>query len=134
MQTKHGQVTEEMVCRFYELSKQAKAIENELSTLKKQFNAHFDFISGHHQKGELAVGAYKLQRQIRTSQSYVAETTVNKLEELQLEDCILTTRTPNKEKIEAALTLGLIPAGALDHCHLVKHTPVITVKANNQLS
>ncbi|SFE52120.1 hypothetical protein SAMN05428981_106108 [Bacillus sp. OV194] len=128
MKTKSGQVTEEMVSRFHELNQQAKAIDAELSELKKKFNTHFDYMCGESEKGEVLYGSYKLQRQIRKSESFHTEKTVQKLEELNLQDCIIITKQPDKQKIEAAMTLGLIPQGELDDCLLRKITPVIVVK------
>nr|WP_272885674.1 hypothetical protein [Fictibacillus marinisediminis] len=117
-----------MVSRFHELNQQAKAIDAELSELKKKFNTHFDYMCGESEKGEALYGSYKLQRQIRKSESFHTEKTVQKLEELNLQDCIITTKQPDKQKIEAAMTLGLIPQGELDGCLLRKITPVIVVK------
>ncbi|MDM5336645.1 hypothetical protein QUF84_05295 [Fictibacillus enclensis] len=128
MDLKVGQVTEEMVSRFHELNQLSKAIDAELSELKTKFNAHFDSVLGQSEKGEIRYGNYKLQRQIRKSESFHNNKTVQKLEELNLQDCIITTKQPDKQKIEAALTLGLIPYGELDECVQRKITPVIVVK------
>lgn len=109
-------ITEEMVARYHSLNEEAKVIEKELAQLKKRFNEYFDQTVGQHAKGELLLGDYKLQRQIRRSERYIDDKAVHRLEELNMADCIQITKRPDKEKIQAAIKLGLLSAAALDDC------------------
>lgn len=121
-------VTEEMVSRYYELSREVKAMEKELAKLKKHFNDYFDETVGQHVKGELLLGDYKLQRQVRRSERYIDDKTVQKLEELNMTDCIQTVKRPDEQKIEAAITLGLLSPAELDDCKEQKVTAAIYVR------
>ncbi|MGC4376941.1 hypothetical protein WD019_08385 [Fictibacillus sp. Mic-4] len=123
-----AEITNEMVSRFHELSVQAKEIEGELKELKKRFNAYFDQTVGENSKGELCIGDFKLQRQIRKTENYHETKTVQKLEELNLTDCIRIVKQPDKEKIDAALTLGIIPESVLNDCLVQKFAHVVVVK------
>lgn len=121
-------VTEDMVSRFHELNLQAKEIEAEMAELKELFNGYFDHSVGKHAKGETMFGNVKLQRQIRRSENFIADKTVQKLEELNLNDCIETVKQPDKQKIEAAITLGLLSDSDLKGCKTERITQAIVVK------
>jgi hypothetical protein len=121
-------ITDEMVNRYYELNLQAKQIDRELANLKKEFHTYFDSTNGINMKGESAIGDYLVQRQIRCSKSYDEVKTVHLLEELNLSDCIQTLKRPDEEKIEAAITLGLLKQSEIDDCIKRKVSPAILVK------
>lgn len=121
-------VTEEIVARYYQLSQQSKAIEKEMSQLKGIFNAHFDQMVGEHTKGELICGDYKLQRQVRESEQYIEDKTVERLEELNLTDCIQHVKRPDSQKIDAAITLGLLSPQALEDCKKRKVSSAIYLR------
>lgn len=121
-------VTEEMVARYYTLNRQAKTIEKEMDALKKTFNEYFDETVGHGTKGEIHLGNYKLQRQIRTSERYIDDKTVQKLEALRLTDCVRIVKRPDEQKIEAALTLGLLSVDELSDCKVRKVSKAIYVR------
>ncbi|MCU9614463.1 hypothetical protein OEV98_13035 [Caldibacillus lycopersici] len=120
-------ITEAMVERYHELNKQAKELEKELSKLKKSFNLYFDLTVGQNEKGELAFENYVLQRQIRTSEKF-REEAVQKLEEMRLTDCIKVEKKVDEEKVNAAITLGIIPADSLSDLKDRKHSSAIYVR------
>lgn len=121
-------LTEETLARYFQLNKEAKAIEKELAKLKKTFNDYFDQLVGERQKGEFVLGNYKLQRQIRTSESYLPQETVQKLEALQLTDCVQIVKRPDEQKIDAAVTLGLLAPDTLEDCKVRKMSAAIYVR------
>ncbi len=126
-------ITDEMVSRFHRLNSQAKEIESEMAELKKIFNAYLDKKVGLNSKGESIHGEFKLQRQIRKSEAFNDELTVQRLEELNLNDCIQTVKQPDKQKIEAAITLGLLSSSDLDECIVKRVSQVIIVKEINTI-
>ncbi|WP_409288240.1 hypothetical protein [Peribacillus sp. SCS-37] len=129
MEEKHlPAITEEMAARYYDLSKKSKLIEKEMNDLKKQFHAYFDYNAGLEQKGEIELGPYKLSRQIRKTENYISETTIEKLESLNLIDCIEVIRKPNSEKIRSAITLGFLAESDLEDCIVKKISSAITIK------
>jgi hypothetical protein len=121
-------ITEDMLQRFLQLTKKAKEIDKELSHLKKVFNQFFDHKIGKNEKGEWEVGNFRLQRQIRVKENLLEEQVVQKLEELNLTDCILYVKKPDPKKIEAAVTLGLLSEKALEEFTERKFTAAILVK------
>lgn len=121
-------ITEDMVEKFFELNKKAKEIEKELTQLKKTFNTYFDLAVGNYEKGALFFDSFVLQRQIRVTEKFREEETVQRLEEMQLEDCIRIEKKVDEEKLSAAMTLGLISPELLDEFKDRKYTKVITVK------
>lgn len=121
-------ISEEMVSRYYELTEKQKEIEHELRQLKQFFHRHFDRTIGPGKKGELRVGNFQVQRQIRENVHYEQEKTVQKLEKLKLEDCIDIIKKPNPEKISAARQLDLLDEDALSDCLVRKTTRAIIVK------
>ena len=76
------EITEEMVERYYELQKEAKKIDKQLNDLKRVFHQYFDLMVGENQKGELLFRKFKLQRNIRVSEKFHEEKTIEKLEKL----------------------------------------------------
>ncbi|MBM7691180.1 hypothetical protein JOC77_000585 [Peribacillus deserti] len=126
--TNNSKVTEDMVSRYHELYKKSKRIEKEMSDLKKQFHDFFDENVGPETKGELEFDGYKLQRQIRKSESFISDATIDKLESLNLADCIQVIRKPHEEKIKSALTLGFITPSDLEDCIYRKISSAIVVK------
>lgn len=119
-------LTREMLSHYLELNKKKKEIEAELEHLKKTFNAYFDETVGENLKGEVLLKEYKLQRQIRQSEKYDQETTVKKLEELQLND--LLKKTPDEKKIKSAIELGILKEEELVGCKIVNTSKAIYVK------
>lgn len=124
----HRNMTEKDLQRYYELTEQAKKMDKELKALKKQFNLYFDELVGEQEKAEACLGEYKIQRQIRHSESFDDEKTVQRLEELGLNECIEQVKKPIKEKIEAEITLGLLDAQAIEDCRVHKTSKAIIVK------
>lgn len=122
------QISEEDVKTYYELQKQKKEIEKQIKQFHEKFHRYFDTIAGDYQKGEIQIGEYKVQRQIRKSTIYEEEKTVELLEQLQLHDLIQIIKKPDEEKIESAITLGLIDRKQIDDCKKLKKTKVIVVK------
>ncbi|AIF44861.1 hypothetical protein X953_18410 [Virgibacillus sp. SK37] len=114
--------------RYYILSKQKKEIEQEMKQLKKDFNLYLDDSIGKNQKGEIACGNYKVQRQIRAAIGYNQELTVQKLEELNLNDFIIVEKLPDTDKLEAAIKIGLVEESAFTECKTNKTTTAIVVK------
>jgi hypothetical protein len=121
-------LTEEMVQRYYELSQRAKELDNELTELKTAFHMFFDNRDGIHSKGEVALGDYKIQRQIREYESFQDERTVKALEKMNLNDCIKLVKIPDYQKIEAAVTLGIISMDDFEGCLNRKVSKAIVVK------
>lgn len=121
-------VTEEMISRYYELQQQSKEIEKEMNKLKKQFHDYFDLVDGEHSKAEKITETYSLQRQIRVATSYDDTKTIQLLKDLQLEDCIQKIEKPDQERIEAAITLGLLEKGSLLDCIQQKYSQAIVVR------
>ncbi|WP_033826740.1 hypothetical protein [Bacillus andreraoultii] len=121
-------ITEDMVARFSELSKQAKEIDKELVRLKKLFNEYFDLTVGKNEKGRVSFESFILERHIRTSEKYREEETVEKLEDMNLSECVKVVKKVDEEKVSAVLTLGLLPPEVLAEYKERRHVPVITVK------
>jgi hypothetical protein len=119
-------VTEEMLEKFYRLNQKKKETESALDELKKQFHRYFDKTVGENVKGQVTVGEYKLQRQVRTIEKFNEEKTVEKLEALQFED--LMVKKPDIDKIKAAINLGILNENELDGCRVINITPAISVK------
>lgn len=121
-------ITEEMVEKYYRIHKQVKDLEKELSQLKKTFNQYFDLTVGPHEKGILNFDSFILQRTVRTSERFREEEAVQKLEALNLMDCIKVEKRVDEEKVNAAITLGLLEKDELDDLKERKFTSVISVK------
>jgi hypothetical protein len=128
-ESKTFQIPEEMISRYVALNDKAKKIDEELSEMKKIFNSFFDHAYGKNRKGEEKIGDYKIQRQIRNSEQYHPEKTVKVLEELNLTDCILLVKQPDKQKLDAALTLGMVSYEELNDCLIRKSSQAIVVKS-----
>ncbi|GIN58670.1 hypothetical protein [Lederbergia ruris] len=119
-------ITKEMLVRYNQLNQQKKRIEEQLDELKKAFNHYFDLSVGYHEKGEVIMDEYKLQRQIRTIEKYEQEETVKRLEALHLNELI--QKKPDDKKIKSALDLGLLSETDLDGCKKVNKLNIVTVK------
>ncbi|MGP4108019.1 hypothetical protein [Virgibacillus sp. L01] len=126
--TEGSLLTTDMLKRYFELNNQKKKIDNELKLLKKNLHEILDESIGKDQKGELQRGDYKIQRQIRSSISYIDEKTVEKLEELNLNDCIVHVKRPDTNKLEAAIKLGLVEENEFEGCKKAKVTQALVVK------
>jgi hypothetical protein len=120
-------IDEDYLERYYELNKQKKSIEKEMNELKQVFHQYLDNTMGKQRKGEISWGKYKLQRQIRTSTTYIEQKTVQKLEELNFEECIILVKRPDVEKLEAAIKLGLIDGNEFNECKEEKLTQAIVI-------
>lgn len=123
--------THEELQRYMDLNKQKKEIEAEMKLLKKRFNDVLDKLVGKGQKGEFERGGLKVQRQVRESISYERATTVEKLEKLNLEDCIQVIKQPDSEKLEAAFRLGLAEEEEFAELRKTKVTQAIVVKESS---
>ncbi|WP_010096492.1 hypothetical protein [Ornithinibacillus scapharcae] len=121
-------VLEAEVKRYYELAKQKKDIEQEMNDLKKKFHDILDATFGIQSKGEIKLGHYKLQRQIRTSIHYDNDGTVLQLEQLNLNDFIIEKKVADTEKLESAINLGLVGEEDFKEYKKTKVTQSIVVK------
>jgi hypothetical protein len=121
-------ISEKIVARYFHLSELEKEIEKEMKELKKVFHLYFDETIGTDQKAEFTLGDYKIQRQIRLSESYDDEKTVSRLEERNLQDCIQIIKKPDIQKIEAAITLGILELKEIEDCRNKKVSKAISVR------
>ncbi|WP_163581465.1 hypothetical protein [Gracilibacillus saliphilus] len=121
-------LSEEMLKKYYDLNLQKKELEKEMNQIKKQIHHCLDEQFGKQQKAEVQLGKYKAQRIIRTSAHYDQEKTVQKLEELNLEDFILKVKQPDTEKLEAAMKIDLVNEEEFQDCKMNKLSQAITVK------
>lgn len=119
-------ITSEMLSNYHQLNLKKKEIEAQLNELKLAFNQYFDMSVGKNTKGDLNIGDYKLQRQVRITEKYNQAITVNRLEELNLEDLI--QKRPDEEKIKSALNLGLLKEEDLEGCKIIQSSQAIYVK------
>ncbi|GIN84898.1 hypothetical protein J6TS2_12840 [Heyndrickxia sporothermodurans] len=119
-------LTKEMVILYDELNRKKKEVEAELDQLKKAFNQYFDIAVGKNEKGEAIIGGYKIQRQIRTTEKFDQETTVKRLEELNMMDLI--QKKPDEVKVRSAMNLGLLKDQDLEGCIKTSSTQAIYVK------
>lgn len=126
--TDQSLITQETLAKYYELNRKKKEIEKEMNQLKNLFNTYFDQQVGANTKGEITDGGYKLQRQIRTTEKFNEQMTVDRLEELKLNDLIKIVKKPDKEKINSAISLGLLDEKDLDNCRDTTYTAAITVR------
>jgi hypothetical protein len=126
-QTNHL-VTEEMVTQYYELSQRKKEIENKMEEYKKIFHHYFDNNVGINTKGQIKIGSFKLQRQIRTTEKYDEAVTVQRLEDLNLNDLIQIVKRPDEEKIKSAIHLGFLKENDIEGCRKIYSSPAISVK------
>ena len=121
-------ITGDMLIRYNELTKKKKEIENEMNTLKEIFHTYFDMQIGENKKGELIDNGIKLQRQIRKTEKYQDEKTVEKLEGLNMNDLIKIVKKPDEEKINAAINLGFLNEDELKECLITSYSKAISVK------
>ncbi|MFC0272904.1 hypothetical protein ACFFIX_15860 [Metabacillus herbersteinensis] len=129
-----NEFSERTIARYHQVNKLVKELENELNELKNSIHAHFDLVCGKNEKGELQLGQFKIQRQIRRSESYHDEKMIPKLEELNLTDCIELVKKPDKQKIEAAVTLGLLKNEDIEECIVKRISQAIIVKETSNKS
>jgi hypothetical protein len=125
---KNETMTGDMLIKYYELNKKKKEIELELNELKDLFHHYFDSKVGTNDKAEVTINGYKLQRQIRKSEKFNDDLTIQKLEELKMNDLIQVIKKPDDVKIKAALNLGLINPIDLEGCIITSFSPAISVK------
>ncbi|MGM9931401.1 MULTISPECIES: hypothetical protein [Bacillaceae] len=121
-------ITADMMARYHSLSKEKKAIEDEMNVLKEVFHQFFDKQAGVNQKGELIEEGLKLQRQIRKTEKYLPEPTVQKLEELKMKDLIKVIKIPDEEKINASIKLGFMREEDLEGCKAIYYSKAISIK------
>ncbi|MEW9676720.1 hypothetical protein ABRT01_11115 [Lentibacillus sp. L22] len=126
--TDQSLITQETLGKYYKLNRKKKEIEKEMNQLKNLFNTYFDQQVGANTKGEITDGGYKLQRQIRTTEKFNEQMTVDRLEDLKLNDLIKVVKKPDKEKINSAISLGLLDEKDLDDCRDTTYTAAITVR------
>ncbi|MBT2757276.1 hypothetical protein AB1K84_09635 [Mesobacillus foraminis] len=119
-------ITREMLAHYLELNRKKKEVESEIEQLKTAFNEYFDQSVGKNTKGEMVMREYKLQRQIRKTEKFQQEKTVQKLEELNLTELI--QKRPDEGKIKSAIDLGLIKEEDLQDCRTVSSSQAIYVK------
>ncbi|WP_242035195.1 hypothetical protein [Mesobacillus harenae] len=121
-------LSDETLSKFYELNKQKKEIEFELSLLKDLFHDYFDNRVGPLTKGEFVLNGYKLQRQIRRTEKYDEQLTIERLEKLKMTDLIQVIRKPDDSRIKSAINLGLITQKDLDGCHIITESAALSIK------
>ncbi|GIO24158.1 hypothetical protein [Oceanobacillus sp. J11TS1] len=121
-------LTEDMLARYYELNKKKKEIEAEMNQLKASFHKYMDKYSGPDKKGELVEGNYKILRQVRKTEKFKEKDTVERLEQLQMDDLIQVVKKPDDAKVKAAIELGLLKEEDLESCRAVSYSQAISVK------
>jgi hypothetical protein len=121
-------LTGEMLLKYYELNKKKKEIEVEINQLKDTFHQYLDHFIGANLKGEITISGFKLQRQIRNIEKYDEEVTIQRLEELHMNDLIQIVKKPDEVKIKSALHLGFLNENHLEGCIIKTSSPAITVK------
>ena len=121
-------MTEEMVQNYYDLNKKKKEIEAEMNQLKMIFHDYFDNKVGNLVKGEIILNGYKLQRQIRKIEKFDDEVTIQRLEELKMNDLIQIVKKPDAVKIKSALNLGFLQPNDLEGCIITTSSAAISVK------
>ncbi|RDW21467.1 hypothetical protein CWR48_03455 [Oceanobacillus arenosus] len=121
-------ITAEMIARYHDLNKLKKEIDSEMSQLKKQFHAYFDAQVGANTKGEVTDGGFKLQRQIRKVEKFADDLTVARLEELNMNELIYIEKKADDEKINAAISLGLLSEEDISDCRVSSFSGVISVR------
>jgi hypothetical protein len=121
-------ITDEMLVKYYELSKKKKEIELEMNELKDTFHDYFNKLVGPNNKAEVTINGYKLQRQMRKIEKYNEEVMVKRLEELQMTDLVQVVKKPDDAKIKSALQLGLLDEKNLEGCIVTSYSPAISVK------
>jgi hypothetical protein len=121
-------ITGEMIKNYYELNKKKKEIELEMNELKEVFHHYFNQQVGTNNKGEITINGYKLQRQMRKTEKYNEELTINRLEELQMNDLIKVVKKPDEVKIKSALNLGLVSEEQLEGCIINTYSPSLSIK------
>ena len=119
-------ITREMLQRFEQLNFEKKQIDKQLDDLKKVFNDFFDISVGENIKGEITIEDYKIQRQIRKMEKFEQEKTIQRLEELKMNDLI--QKKPDEGKIKSALNLGLLKENDIKDCFSINTTKAIYVK------
>ncbi|WP_156291833.1 hypothetical protein [Oceanobacillus salinisoli] len=122
------EITQEMIERYYNLNRIKKEVEAEMNQLKKTFHTYFDNEVGENEKGEWTTGTYKLQRQVRKTEKFNDNETVERLEELNMNDLIQVVKKPDGDKIDAAINLGLLKAEDLEGCRVVSYSRAISVR------
>ncbi|MDQ0343195.1 hypothetical protein J2S14_002009 [Lederbergia wuyishanensis] len=121
-------ITGEMLINYYELNKKKKEIEAEMNHLKNIFHDYFDRQIGSHDKGEITLNGYKLQRQIRKTEKFNEDETVKRLEDLKMNDLIQIVKKPDALKIKSAINLGFLQEKDLEGCIVTTTSPAISVK------
>jgi hypothetical protein len=121
-------LSESLLVRYVELNNRAKEIKEEMDKIKHVFHLYFDEKNGPQTKGEVTIGDYFVQRNIRVSEAYDDEKAVQQLESLNLKDCIKYVKKPDEQKIEAAIHLGLINSEDITPYKISKTTQAISVK------
>lgn len=122
------QLTADLLEKYYKYNKKKKEIEFEMNQLKGVFHEYFDSQIGSSDKGEVLLGGFKLQRQVRKTEKYTEEATILRLEELQMEELIQVVKKPDEAKIKSAIELGLLKAEDLEGCLTTSTSLAISVK------
>ncbi|MFZ3588814.1 hypothetical protein ACOI1C_05920 [Bacillus sp. DJP31] len=123
-----GKISEGILEKYVYLNKIAKEAKEEMDKIKHVFHLYFDETSGPNAKGEVKVGDYFVQRQIRVSEGFDDEKTVEHLEQVNLAECIQYVKKADGQKIEAAIQLGLLNGDEINQFKISKMTQAISVK------
>jgi hypothetical protein len=121
-------ISEDLLSLYDDLNKQKKHIENQLEQIKKIFHSYFDNHVGKNKKGEIQINRYMLQRQIRISEKFNDEKTVQRLEDLKMHDLIKMVKKPDETKIHSAINLNFLREEDLAGCILTNSSQAIFVK------
>lgn len=121
-------ITKDRLERYYDLSRLKKEIEQEMNQLKEEFHAYFDAEVGANKKAEIIEGNYKLLRQVRKTEKYNDNVTVQRLEALNMTDLIKIEKKADGDKIDAAINLGLINEEDISDCKKITYSKAILVK------
>ncbi len=123
-----SKISEGLLEKYVYLNKIAKEAKDEMDKIKHVFHLYFDERSGPNTKGEVTIGEYLVQRQIRVSEGFDDEKAVEHLEQVNLSDCIQYVKKPDSKKIEAAIQLGLLNEEEMNQHKISKMTQAISVK------
>ncbi|QFT88969.1 hypothetical protein FIU87_09955 [Bacillus sp. THAF10] len=126
--THQPNITAEMIQQYYEYHKQKKELESQMEELKEKFHLYFDNSFGKDEKAEIVMGGFKLQRQVRKSEKFKDEPTLQRLDELNMTELIQVVRKPDDSKIKAAIQLNLIKVEDLEGCLVTNSSTAISVK------
>lgn len=90
-------ISENLLEKYVHLNNVMKDVKTEMDKIKHVFHSYFNETAGPNTKAEVTIGEYFIQRQIRVSESYDEERTVQYLEKQNLSDCIKYVKQPDED-------------------------------------